>query len=172
MLRKSLPGDQVIQTASPLAGEEDILMNRHKKKDLRLSPRGGQRHGGETEQPGKPWECRQGRPTTGNHRLSGRAPSPCAGHDLRQPLANHPKKRHGNFSASGAGTKSEQKSGLQRVRHAIYRLIGAIRSNWLGGCSLYEHSKGGELSPVGARTPVFGKHTMKNEESAGWQKGN
>jgi two-component system phosphate regulon sensor histidine kinase PhoR len=159
MLRKSLPGDRVIQR-EPLAGREDIMTDTNRR--LATVTRGASvtRARG---QPGALGMIDRADPqqTTDFQAVL----LAMAGHDLRQPLqiiqSSH------ELLGIGVRTKSEQNL-LQRGQHAIDRLTGQL-DQLLGAVRLYEHSKKANLSPV-ALEPLFRQACHENEESA-FQKG-
>jgi signal transduction histidine kinase len=159
MLRKSLPGDRVIQR-EPLAGREDIMTDTNRR--LATVTRGASVTRA-TEQPealGMVDRADPQRTTEFQAVLLA-----MAGHDLRQPLqiiqSSH------ELLGIGVRTKSEQNL-LQRGQHAIDRLNGQL-DQLLGAVRLHEHSKEANLSPV-ALEPLFRQACHENEESA-FQKG-
>jgi two-component system, OmpR family, phosphate regulon sensor histidine kinase PhoR len=155
MLRKSPPGDQVIQR-EPLAGREDIMTNTNRRLATVTRRTSATRA---TEQPvtlGMVGRADPQRTTDFQAVLLA-----MAGHDLRQPLqiiqSSH------ELLGIGVRTKSEQNL-LQRGQHAIDRLNGQL-DQLLGAVRLYEHSKEAKLSPV-ALEPLFRQVCHENEESA------
>src|SRR6267142_5747044 len=155
MLRKSLPGDRVIQR-EPLAGREDIMTDTNRR--LATVTRGASvtRARGQPGALGMIDRADPQRTTDFQAVLLA-----MAGHDLRQPLqiiqSSH------ELLGIGIRTKSEQRL-LQRGQHAIDRLIGQF-DQLLGAARLYEHSKEAKLSPV-ALEPLFRQAYHENEESA------
>ena len=155
MLRKSLPGDQVIQR-EPLAGREDIMTDTNRR---RATVTRGASVTRASEQLGALGMIDRADPqqTTDFQAVL----LAIAGHDLRQPLqiiqSSH------ELLGIGVRTKSEQNL-LRRGQHAIDRLNGQL-DQLLDAVRLCEHSKGAKLSPV-ALEPLFRQVCFENEECA------